>query len=295
MSSIVTAATQFSLRKVQKPEEFWKRVEDLLLSAKAQRADVVVFPEYFSLSLMMAEARGRKETFKDALQSSRAHSEGVFKKSWELAQKHNIALVLGTLPWVQEGKLLNRSYFISEKGESLFQDKIFMTRFEDEVWNVVGGDRSVKVFDWRGVTCAILTCYDSEFAVLSQSLATSGVELLFVPSCTDTENGYWRVRHCCEARAIENQLYVVMSNIVEGDKDHEEIDAHHGQSAIFSPCDSGFNPDGLVALGEKNKEGICVANLDIGSLKTVRASGAVFNLRDAIRVTSVQSRKEKLK
>jgi predicted amidohydrolase len=139
----------------------------------------------------------------------------------------------------------------------------------------------VTTFEFRGVNCAVLTCYDSEFAGLSRVLGEARVELLLVPSCTDTEHGYWRVRHCCEARSVENQLFVVMSSIVEGDRRHPEIEAHHGQGGIFAPCDQGFPANGLLALGEAQKEGLALADLDFDRLTEVRANGAVLNLRDS--------------
>ena len=51
----------------------------------------------------------------------------------------------------------------------------------------------------------MLICYDSEFPELARHLADQGAMILFVPFCTDTSNGYYRVRHCAQARAIELQ------------------------------------------------------------------------------------------
>ncbi len=289
---MIVATTQFSLKKVTSASQFWERFEKLLLEAKNAKAEVIVFPEYFSLSLLMYETTAKN--FKDALHNSLSHSQSVLSKAQTLAKTHQMALVLGTLPWPENNKLVNRSFFITPKGETLSQDKLFMTRFEDEVWKVQAGEPLVHIFDWNNTRCAILTCYDSEFAVLSQSLARAGVELLFVPSCTDTEHGYWRVRHCCEARAIENQLFVAMSSIVEGNPQYEEIDIHYGRSALFSPCDGGFRPNGVVSEGQTNQEGLCVGHLDIEQIKKVRLSGAVFNLRDAIRVSRVETTLKKL-
>lgn len=155
-----------------------------------------------------------------------------------------------------------------------------MTRFENEEWSVQGGAKEVKTFDFGGFKTAILTCYDSEFANLSQVLGAAGVELLLVPSCTDAEHGYWRVRHCCEARTIENQLFVVMSSIVGGDPRFSEIDTHYGQGGIFTPCDVGFPFNGVLATGSLNQEGIAVAELNLPRLREIRQNGTVLNLRD---------------
>lgn len=279
-TSVKVATTQFGLTAVHEPAQFWSRVEALIKDARALGADMIVFPEYFSLSLMMCELSKKHKTFHSVLHHSRPHSDGVLAQMLALSMRYDIAINVGTLPWMENQVLLNRSFVVFPNGQKVFQDKIFMTRFENEVWHVNSGEKKVNVFDWKGHRCAILTCYDSEFAVLSQTLGRAGVELLLVPSCTDTEHGYWRVRHCSEARAIENQLFVVMSSIIDGDVRFDEINAHHGQGAIFTPCDTGFPVNGVLAQGVANKEGVAVATLDFSLLDSIRNSGSVLNLRD---------------
>lgn len=285
---IKVASTQFSLEKVQSQEHFWLRFIDLVKKAKSEDASVVVFPEYFSLSLMLFELKTPTNTFNDCLKNSLNHSKNLVQKVKMIAAEYKIAIVLGTLPWPTTDGIVNRSLFIDENGMDLIaQDKIFMTRFEDEIWNIKGGKKEVITFKWKNALCAILTCYDSEFSVLSKTLAQSGVQILFVPSCTDTEHGYWRVRHCCHARTVENQLFVIMSSVVNGDLDFEEIDIHYGQSGIFSPCDSPFPAHGTLALGQVNHEGLSFAELNLDKLNTIRTSGSVLNLRDSTSILEI--------
>ena len=52
-------------------------------------------------------------------------------------------------------------------------------------------------------------CYEAEIPECSATLAEQGVEIILCPSFTFTEFGFWRVRHCAQARAIENQVYFV--------------------------------------------------------------------------------------
>lgn len=278
--TLKVATTQFGLTAVSEPAVFWKRVESLIKEARAGGADIIVFPEYFSLSLMMCEMEKKYKTFHEALHHSRPHSDGVLSQMLALSMRYDIAINLGTIPWMENRVLLNRSFVVFPDGNKVFQDKIFMTRFENEVWHVNSGEKKVNVFEWKGHRCAILTCYDAEFAVLSQTVGRAQIELMLVPSCTDTEHGYWRVRHCCEARAIENQLFVVMSSIVDGDIRYDEINAHHGQGAVFGPCDTGFPANGVLSQGALQKEGVTVATLDFSLLDSIRNSGSVLNLRD---------------
>ena len=76
-----------------------------------------------------------------------------------------------------------------------------------------GGDK-IGVFDTDCGKIGILICYDVEFPELSRIYADQGMKILFVPFLTDTQNGYTRVRHCAQARAIENECYVAIAGCV---------------------------------------------------------------------------------
>jgi predicted amidohydrolase len=58
-----------------------------------------------------------------------------------------------------------------------------------------------------------------------------------VPFWTDTKNGYQRVRHCAQARAIENECYVAITGSVGNLPNVENVDIQYSQSAVFSPSD----------------------------------------------------------
>ena len=115
---------------------------------------------------------------------------------------------------------------------------------------------------------------------MAAAAASAGVEVLLVPSCTDDLHGYWRVRHCAAARAVETQSFVVLSSIVGGDRRYPEVAVHAGQGAVLSPCDVGFAERGIVAKGERDREGVCIAQLDLELLRHTRHDGTVLNLRD---------------
>jgi predicted amidohydrolase len=48
-------------------------------------------------------------------------------------------------------------------------------------------------------------CYDVEFPELSRLMADEGMNILFVPFLTDTQNGYTQVKHCAQARAMKTE------------------------------------------------------------------------------------------
>ena len=126
----------------------------------------------------------------------------------------------------------------------------------------------------------VLICYDSEFPELPRHLVDQGAQILFVPFCTDERQSYLRVRYCCQARAVENQCYVVMSGNVGNLPNVENMDIQYAQSCILTPCDMPFARDGVAADTTPNVEMVAFADLRMEDLATARQSGTVQNLRD---------------
>ena len=104
-----------------------------------------------------------------------------------------------------------------------------------------------------------------------------GAEIIFCPSYTVGEHGFWRVRHCCKARAIENQIYVVHSCLV-GNVPLEGI-VGWGKSSILSPCEPPWNPNGVIAESSLNEESIITGKIDLRLLQKKKKRGAALNLK----------------
>jgi predicted amidohydrolase len=125
-----------------------------------------------------------------------------------------------------------------------------------------------------------LICYDVEFPELSRILADEGMVMLFVPFLTDTQNGYSRVRHCAQARAIENECYVAIAGSVGNLPNVHNMDIQYAQSAVFTPCDFAFPSNGIKAEATPNTEMILIADMDLDLLRELNQFGSVRNLRD---------------
>ena len=118
-------------------------------------------------------------------------------------------------------------------------------------------------------------CYDVEFPELVRYQADAGVEILFVPFCTDTREGYLRVRYSSQARAIENQCYVVLSGNVGNLPGVNNFDIQYAQSCILTPCDVNFARDGVAEEATPNVETMVVHELDMEVLRRNRIVGSV--------------------
>lgn len=276
---MIVATAQFDLKKVLSAEDFFQRITKLCLESKSGQADLLLLPEYFSLPFLL---QGESGTFQEKLSSGMRKIEQFINRMGEIAKKNSLTIVAGSIPVATEGpKILNRSFVFDPKGTALFQDKIHMTRFEKEEWQISAGSPIIQTFSCAGAKCAIAICYDIEFPKYSAALGAANVDVILVPSCTDDLHGYWRVRHCAQARAVENQSYVILSSICGGDSNHPEISSHHGQEAIFSPCDLEFPAKGILAEGQENREGLVMAHLDLVKIQRVRQNGTVLNSLDS--------------
>ena len=193
---------------------------------------------------------------------------------------YNINIVAGSMPWLDdEGGIKNVSYICRRDGTMESQAKIHITPDEKAYWGLNGGD-TLSVFETDIGKVGVLICYDVEFPELSRVLAEQGMKILFVPFWTDTRNAYLRVRRCAQARAIENECYVVITGSVGNLPRVENMDIQYSQAAMFSPSDFSFPHDAIIAEATPNTEMTLVSDLDMDLLKELRFQGSVQNFRD---------------
>lgn len=274
---MIVATTNFSMQKCLSPDDFWRRIRLLAEQARDGGADFVLFPEYVALPWLLADGGD----FRERLLAAADLEARFMEEARRAAAEFRLTVIAGTVPHVEDRDTIrNRSWICLPGEKPIFQDKQNMTRFEAEEWKISGGAPELSVFRHKGATCAVAICYDVEFPAYCAAAAEAKVDVLFVPSCTDDVHGYWRVRHCAEARAIENQCFVVMSSVVEGDPRYPEIGAHYGRACILSPCDVGFPEAGAMAETKANFEDIAYARLELRALQELRKNGTVLNLRD---------------
>jgi predicted amidohydrolase len=177
-------------------------------------------------------------------------------------------------------KVYNQSYFFGPGGDFGVQGKLHMTRFEAEDWGV-SASSGFKVFDTEFGKLAIAICYDVEFPELARVAAREGASILVVPSCTDERQGYLRVRYCAQARAVENQMYVITSHTVGSLPMVPAVSLNYGQAAILTPSDFPFSRDGILAEGNPNQEMMVIGELNLQTILDSRAAGTVLPLRDS--------------
>ena len=197
-----------------------------------------------------------------------------------LAVAYNINIIGGSHPTREaDGEVYNIAYVFLRDGSIHQQYKIHPTPNERYWWNIQGG-KLCNVIDTDCGPIGVLICYDCEFPEVVRHLVDQGALILFVPFCTDERQSYQRVRYCAQARAVENQCYVVMAGNVGNLPNVENMDIQYAQSCVITPCDFPFARDGIAADTTPNVEMVAIADLNVETLVTARQYGTVQNLRD---------------
>jgi len=274
-SIVRLGAVQWQMRRVVSLEDMLHQMEFFVDTVSSYNADFVMFPEFFNAPLM---AMFKEVDAADAVRMLADYTEKIRDKMQEMAISYNINIIAGSMPVYEDHKLYNVSYLLHRDGNIDAQYKLHITPDEQSYWGLQGGD-TVKVFKTDAGRIGILICYDVEFPELSRIMAEQQMDILFVPYWTDTKNAYLRVRRCAQARAIENECYVVVSGSVGNLPRVENMDIQYSQSAVFSPSDFSFPHDAIVAEATPNTETTLVSDLDLELLKKIRTQGSVRNLQ----------------
>ncbi len=276
--TIRVGTVQFMQRRVSSFDEFVDVVAYFVDVVADYKGDFVVFPELFTLQLLSFEDQELSPA--EAIEALTKYTPRFKDAMRDMALRYNINIIGGSHPTRDEnGRVQNISYVFLRDGTIHEQPKIHPTPNEDYWWNIEGSDTLSAVQTDCG-PIGVLVCYDAEFPELARHLTDQGIQILFVPFCTDERQSYLRVRYCCQARAVENQIYVVMSGNVGNLPRVANMDIQYAQSCILTPCDFPFARDGIAADTTPNVETVAIADLSPSTLLASRNSGMVKNLKD---------------
>jgi len=276
-NSVRVVSVQYQQRGIKSFQEFAQMVEYFVDVTADYKSDFVLFPELFTMQLLSIENEQIRPA--KAIEKMTKYTDQVKELFQGLSIKYNVNIIAGSHPTQVGQKVRNVSYVFLRDGSVHEQAKIHPTPDERYWWNIEGGD-SLKVIQTDCGPIGVLICYDSEFPELARHLVNQGMQILFVPFLTDNRQAYCRVKYCCQARAIENQIYVAMAGNVGNLPRVHNMDIQYAQSCILTPCDYPFARDGIAADTSPNVEMVAIADLRMDVLKEARASGAVQNLKD---------------
>lgn len=267
---------QWQMRLFKDVDDFYDQIEFFVDTVSDYGTDFIMFPEFFNTPLM--------SPYNDlpprmAMEKLADHTRDIRNKIQEFAVAYNVNIIAGSMPLVERNKLYNVSYLCHRNGQVDMYKKVHITPNEFKFYGMSGGNE-IKVFDTDCGKIGLLICYDVEFPELSRILADQGMQILFVPFMTDTQNGYLRVRYCAQARAIENECYVAIAGSVGNLPRVNNMDIQYSQSAVFTPSDFAFPNQAIKAEATPNTEMVLIADVDLYALRDLHEYGTVKNLLD---------------
>lgn len=268
-------AAQYLMRPLSTWAQFVQGIEFFVEAAETYHCHFLVMPELFTVQLLTTMPEINERDAMARLADMHADYCGVFQ---ELARSRGMHIVAGSTPVRREGALYNVGHLFTPTGAMYTQDKLHLTPWERERWGLRPG-KGLHVFETSLGRAGIQICYDIEFPEPTRLLALAGAEVVFVPFSTDERKAYVRVRYSAHARAVENNLYIVLAGNA-GNLPARGNLLNYARSAVLTPSDFGFPSDGIAAEADPNVETVVVADLDFGVLGQQRELGSVRPLQD---------------
>ena len=251
------------------------KIDAWVRKACEDSADLLVFPEYAGVEAALVGPPQDRSPL-DWVEACVAVQDEWIALNTVLAQKYDVHILAGSIPWRDGGATTNMAALCGPKGQAEFQHKMILTPYERDEMGLDAG-KTLCLFDTALGKIGVLICYDSEFPLLARSLAAAAADMILVPSNTDFPAGQTRVRQSCRARAIEQQCLIVQAPLIGAVRDCTILDTQTGRAGLFCPPDHGLPADGIIAQGETDVAGWTYGEVDPQAIAAPRQSGQVGN------------------
>lgn len=238
-----------------------RKIREFSVRAKKSGAEVVVFPEMADTGYSMPAIQKHASTW----------SEGAVPRLEQIAEELSIGIVCGVSE--REGEAIyNSQVLINSTGElvaSYRKTHLVTAAPLDERPVFTPGDKFVSYPVSGSFKLGLTICYDLRFPETARKLAVEhDINVLVISSAWP----FPRIEHLrvlALARAMENQVYVVLANRV-GTDDGVTL---CGSSAIIDPYGA------VLAGASADREELLLAELSEDNLRFVRDRMKVFEHR----------------
>jgi predicted amidohydrolase len=207
------------------------------------------------------------------LQAKKTHANNDLQIALSaLAKKYQVTLIGGSIPLLADGgnKFTNSSCAFNSNGTLIgCYDKIhlFDVKVEDNEKNYcesrfTQAGKSSCLVETPFAKIGLTICFDVRFPMLYQELTAKGADIITVPSAFTRVTGKAHWQTLLQARAIENQVYIIAAG-QEGI--HENGRETWGHSMIISPW-------GEILASIEEGEGIISCDFTPEEIKRIRTS-----------------------
>jgi predicted amidohydrolase len=231
----------------ENPPGNWGKVAGLLAGHTLEPRSLVVLPELFDTGFSMRAP--------ELARDYPGQAESFLR---ELAVSANVYVLAGVAVQSLAGRGGNQAVVFSNTGELLARyTKTFPFTPGGEREFFDGGSGPV-LFAWEDHVVAPFVCYDLRFPEIQRMAVRRGTELLvFVASWPSVRSAHWL--KLLQARAIENQCYVVGVNRTGSDPFHH----YSGNSVVV-------NPSGEIVADASGGEGVFSCSIDFDTQRQYR-------------------------
>lgn len=236
-------------------------IGELVRTATARGARVVVFPEYSSYFV---------DPFDESLAAHAQDVDGPFTQALtSLAEEHVVTIVAGLLERAGDGRRVRNTVVavdatgVVARYRKLHLYDAFGQRESD--WVEPGEIAEPETFTVGGLRFGIMTCYDLRFPEVGRLLVDAGADAFLVPAewvRGPLKEHHWRT--LVQARAIENTVFVAAA-------DHPPP-LGVGLSMIV-------DPQGVAMAAVGTSTDVAVAHLDPDAVERVRRVNPSVSLR----------------
>ncbi len=235
------------------PNVNFEHVEAYLKEAAANGAETIVLPEMWNTGYALTEL----EELADGTGRTLTFLQGF-------AKEHGVNIVGGSVSTKKQEGFYNTMYVVDKTGKLLSEyDKAHRFGLMDEHIHLEEGE-GLGTFELAGTTCGGVICYDIRFPEWIRAQALNGAKVIFVPAeWPEARIDHWKV--LLQARAIENQCFIVAVNRVGSDPKNE----FGGHSMVIAPW-------GEIRLDMAKQEGIGYTDIDLTEVENVRQRIPVF-------------------
>lgn len=246
-------------------KENLKKAEVFLKKAKMQKAQLLVFPEYF-----MTYYPDDTGTYSQKAQPL----DGVFVKTMQKwAKEYKMWMIFGMneISVDDSKKTWNTMVILDAQGNlagAYHKTHLFDAYRWKESKDTIPGKVLFQPLETPFGIIGIGTCYDLRFPELARNAALQGAQVMFYPSAwVKGEDKYMQWETLLRARAIENEMYVIGCC-------HYSEEHYMGRSL-------GFGPLGELLVQGKEKEELLVCEVSFDKIEKVRRANPVFQNRRA--------------
>lgn len=239
------------------PQKNFVTAEKYIKECAEAGADVIVLPEMWNTGY----ALGR------LLELADDNGEKTKTMLTLLAKRFQVNIVAGSVATKKASGFYNTMYVVNRNGNLVAEyDKAHLFKLMDEHQFINEGQQK-NVFELDGTICCGVICYDLRFPEWIRLHVLEGAKIMFIPAqWPKARIDHWRI--LLQARAIENQCYIVGVNRIGSDPNNQ----FNGHTMVIAPW-------GELLLSEQKSEGVFYAELNLNEVDHVRKTIPIFEDR----------------